>query len=110
VRDLEPAGEGWIWLDRRKTTRFRLEPGGKVAAAERNGAPSNWVSCGEIDRPLPPGANPVYWARPGTTLKTVILAMHKSGTAPVALFDEDERFVGAIGVRNVLQAILRRND
>ena len=47
---------------------------------------------------------------PGTSLKTVILAMHKSGTAPVALFDEDERFVGAIGVRNVLQAILRRND
>ena len=34
--------------------------------------------------------------------------MHKSGVAPVALFDDNEKFVGAIGVRNVLQAILRR--
>jgi glycine betaine/proline transport system ATP-binding protein len=38
----------------------------------------------------------------------VILAMHKSGIAPVALFDDEDRFVGAIGVRNLLQAILRR--
>ena len=51
---------------------------------------------------------PSIWARPGTSLKTVMLAMHKSGTAPVALFDDNDRFVGSIGVRNVLQAILRR--
>ncbi len=39
-----------------------------------------------------------------------MLAMHKSDTAPVALFDDTDRFVGAIGVRDVLQAILRRKD
>ena len=110
VRDLEPAGDAWLWLDKRKTTRFQIDTSGKVAAAERNGQPSTWVSCVEVDKPVTADANPVYWARPGTSLKTVILAMHKSGTAPVALFDEEDRFVGAIGVRNVLQAILRRSD
>ena len=39
-----------------------------------------------------------------------MLAMHRAETAPVALFDEGERFVGAIGVRDVLQAVLRRAD
>ena len=48
------------------------------------------------------------WATPGTPLRTVMLAMHRAETAPVALFDETERFVGAIGVRDVLQAVLRR--
>ena len=110
ARDLEPAGEGWVWLDRRKTTRFKIDAAGKVAAAERNGKPASWVTCGEVGRDVAADANPVFWARPGTSLKTVILAMHKSGTAPVALFDETDRFVGAIGVRNVLQAILRRSD
>jgi glycine betaine/proline transport system ATP-binding protein len=50
----------------------------------------------------------VFWATPGTPLKTVMLAMHRSNTAPVALFDDASRFVGAIGVRDVLQAVLRR--
>ncbi len=27
-RDLESAGESWVWLDRRKTTRFRLDADG----------------------------------------------------------------------------------
>jgi glycine betaine/proline transport system ATP-binding protein len=53
---------------------------------------------------------PVYWARPGTTLKTVMLAMHNADVAPVALFDENDCFVGSIGVRNVLQAVLKRSD
>jgi glycine betaine/proline transport system ATP-binding protein len=35
-------------------------------------------------------------------------AMHQSRTAPVALFDESSRFVGAIGVTDVLGAVLRR--
>ena len=35
-------------------------------------------------------------------------AMHQSQTAPVALFDESSRFVGAIGIRDVLSAIIRR--
>jgi glycine betaine/proline transport system ATP-binding protein len=108
AHDLEHAGDGWVWLDLRKTTRFKCDSDGKVCEAECNGKPAQWVSCSEIDAPLPDGKAPVYWARPGTNLKTVILAMHRSGVAPVALFDDQDRFVGAIGVRNLLQAILRR--
>jgi glycine betaine/proline transport system ATP-binding protein len=106
-RDLESAGEGWVWLDRRKTTRFKIDENGLVAAAERNGKPAVWVSCDEVEK-LPEDAAHVFWARPGTSLKIVMLAMHRSQTAPVALFDEQSRFVGAIGVRDVLSAVLRR--
>ena len=106
-RDLEPAGEGWLWLDRRQTTRFRIAADGTVAAAERDGKPSIWVSCDDVET-LPDDAPHVFWARPGTSLKTVMLAMHRSQTAPVALFDDRSRFVGAIGVRDVLSAVLRR--
>ena len=106
-RDLEPAGEGWLWLDRRQTTRFKIAADGTVAAAERDGKPSIWVSCDDVEK-LPDDAPHVFWARPGTSLKTVMLAMHRSQTAPVALFDDQSRFVGAIGVRDVLSAVLRR--
>ncbi|MEQ1943328.1 choline ABC transporter ATP-binding protein [Mesorhizobium sp. VNQ89] len=106
-RDLEQAGDGWIWLDRRQTTRFKLDGQGLVEAAERDGRPSVWVSCDDVER-LPDDAPHVFWARPGTSLKTVMLAMHRSQTAPVALFDDQSRFVGAIGVRDVLSAVLRR--
>ena len=106
-RDLEPAGEGWLWLDRRQTTRFRIAADGTVAAAERDGKPSIWVSCDDVET-LPDDAPHVFWARPGTSLKTVMLAMHRSQTAPVALFDDQSRVVGSIGVRDVLSAVLRR--
>ncbi|BCH23588.1 choline ABC transporter ATP-binding protein [Mesorhizobium sp. L-8-3] len=106
-RDLETAGEGWVWLDRRKTTRFRLDADGLVEAAERNGRPVIWGSCDEIEQ-LSEDAPHVFWAKPGTSLKIVMLAMHRSQTAPVALFDEQSRFVGAIGIRDVLSAVLRR--
>ncbi|MBX3580316.1 MAG: choline ABC transporter ATP-binding protein [Rhizobiaceae bacterium] len=106
-RDLEPAGEGWLWLDRRQTTRFKLDEHGMVTAAEREGNPMVWVSCDDIEG-LPQDAPHVFWARPGTSLKTVMLAMHRSQTAPVALFDDQSRFVGSIGVRDVLSAVLRR--
>jgi glycine betaine/proline transport system ATP-binding protein len=106
-RDLEGAGDSWIWLDRRRTTRFQIDGNGLVTAAERDGKPAVWVSCDEVEK-LPEDGPHVYWARPGTSLKTVMLAMHRSQTAPVALFDEQSRFVGAIGVRDVLSAVLRR--
>lgn len=108
ARDLESAGEGWVWLDLRKTTRFKVAPDRQVIAAERDGKPATWVGISDVEKPLPADTSPVYWARPGTTLKAVILGMHKSGMAPVALFEDDKFFVGSIGVRNVLQAILRR--
>ena len=106
-RDLEPAGEGWTWLDRRRTTRFKVDSDGLVAAAERDGKPVEWVSCTDVEL-HPEDGTQVFWATPGTTLKTVMLAMHRSQTAPVALFDEQSRFVGAIGIRDVLSAVLRR--
>ena len=105
--ELESAGRGWTWLDRRKTTRFKVDKDGLVAAAERDGKPAVWVSCTDVDK-QPEDIAQVFWATPGTSLKTVMLAMHRSNTAPVALFDDASRFVGAIGVRDVLQAVLRR--
>ncbi|WP_421926371.1 choline ABC transporter ATP-binding protein [Neoaquamicrobium sediminum] len=106
-RDLSDAGEGWVWLDRRRTTRFQLDANGLVTGAERNGSPAIWTSCDPFEV-LPDDAHQVYWAKPGTPLKAVMQAMHQSQTAPVALFDESSRFVGAIGIRDVLRAVLRR--
>jgi glycine betaine/proline transport system ATP-binding protein len=108
ARDLEEAGEGWIWLDRRRTTRFKIGADRKVVAAERDKQAATWVACSHAEKPVDPSVRPVFWATPGTPLRTVMLAMHRAETAPVALFDETERFVGAIGVRDVLQAVLRR--
>ena len=110
INELEPAGEGWVWLDKRKTTRFKLDKDQKVIAAERDKKKTTWVSCADVENPIPPGTRPVYWARPGTTLKVVMLAIHNADVAPVAIFDENDKFVGAIGVRNVLQAVLKRSD
>lgn len=107
-RDLESDGEGWVWLDLRQTTRFRIGEDGKVAAAEREGKPGQWMPCEALEAGGGEGENPVYYALPGTSLKSVMLAIHRSHTAPVAVFDEEGRFVGAIGVRDVLKAILRR--
>jgi glycine betaine/proline transport system ATP-binding protein len=110
VHELETAGDGWVWLDKRKTTRFKLDKDGTVLAAERDKKKAAWVSCAEVEKPIPEGTRPVYWARPGTTLKTVMLAMHNADIAPVALFDDNDKFVGSIGVRSVLQAVLKRSE
>ena len=107
LHELETSPDGWIWLDLRKTTRFKLDSHGLVAAAERDGKPVEWVSCADIEDQAEDGSQ-VFWATPGTSLKTVMLAIHRSQTAPVALFDDQSRFVGAIGVRDVLSAVLRR--
>ena len=110
LHELEHDAEGWVWLDKRKTTRFKLGADGKVIAAERDGQPATWVSCDKLDIPADEGTRPVYWARPGTSLKVVMLAIHNTDVAPVAIFDENDRFLGAIGVRNVLQAVLKRQE
>lgn len=101
---------GWIWLDRRKTTRFKLGDDNRVTSVERDGEKGTWVSCAEADKPIDPKSRPVFWATPGTPLKTVMLAMHRSETAPVALFNDDNTFAGAIGVKDVLQAVLKRSE
>jgi glycine betaine/proline transport system ATP-binding protein len=110
VHELERDKAGWIWLDRRKTTRFKLGKDNKVTLVEREGETANWVSCADADKSLDLTCPPVFWATPGTPLKTVMLAMHKSETAPVALFNENNTFAGAIGVKDVLRAVLKRAE
>jgi glycine betaine/proline transport system ATP-binding protein len=106
-RDLEQDVDGWFWLDRRMTTRFKLDSNGLVTAAERSGQPAVWISCSDVEAQKEE-AGLVFWATPGTPLKTVMLAMHRSQTAPVALLDDQSRFVGAIGIRDVLSGVLRK--
>ena len=106
-RDLESDGDGWFWLDRRRTCRFKLDADSKVVAAERDGRPSQWVSVDEAEAPFTPEANVAFWARPNSPLRLVMLAMHRDA-APVGIFDDQDRLVGAIGVRDMIQAILRR--
>ncbi len=101
---------GWIWLDRRKTTRFKLDRNNKFTSVERDGAAATWISCADADKSFDPKSRPVFWATPGTSLKTVMLAMHKSETTPVALCNDDGTFAGAIGVKDVLQAVLKRSE
>jgi glycine betaine/proline transport system ATP-binding protein len=109
LHELERDKGGWIWLDRRKTTRFKLGKDNKVTSVERDGVKANWVSCAEAET-FNAKTKAVFWATPGTSLKTVMLAMHKSETAPVALFNDDNTFAGAIGVKDVLQAVLKKVD
>lgn len=106
-RDLPVSDGDWVWLDRRQTTRFRLDENQLVIDAESNGQPAIWVSCDNLEV-LPDDRPQVFWARPETPLKTVMRAMHQSHTSPVALFDDSSRFIGAIGVRDVLGAVLKR--
>jgi glycine betaine/proline transport system ATP-binding protein len=40
----------------------------------------------------------------------LMLAMHKSETTPVALCNDDGTFAGAIGVKDVLRAVLKRAE
>ncbi len=101
---------GWIWLDRRKTTRFKLDKANKVTTVERDSEKATWVPCTEAEKVVDAKSKPVFWATPGTSLKTVMLAMHRSETAPVALFNDDSTFAGAIGVKDVLQAVLKRAE
>lgn len=110
LHELVKDKSGWIWLDRRKTTRFKLDTNNRVTLVERDGEAATWVPCADADKPLAPKSRPVFWATPGTSLKTVMLSMHKSETAPVALFNDDNTFAGAIGVKDVLQAVLKRSE
>jgi glycine betaine/proline transport system ATP-binding protein len=108
--ELEKDADGWVWLDKRKTTRFKLGADGKVVAAERDWHPAMWVSCDHVETPVDANHRPVFWARPGTSLKVVMLAIHNTDVSPVAIFDENDKFLGSIGVRHVLQAVLKRQE
>lgn len=110
LHELERDARGWIWLDRTKTTRFRLGTDNHVTTVERDGEKAQWLACSEVEQQRNAKSKPVFWATPSTSLKTVMLAMHQSEAGPVALFNEDETFVGAIGVRDVLRAVLKKES
>ncbi len=110
LHELERDKGGWIWLDRRKTTRFKLGKDNRVTSVERDGVEAQWVSCADAEKARDAKSRPVFWATPGTSLKTVMLSMHQSETAPVALFNDDNTFAGAIGVKDVLRAVLKRAE
>ncbi len=107
MRDLERHGEDWVWLDDRRVTRFRLDGERRVVEVVHEGRPATWVTCEEADAPKPADANEVYWSRTATPLKTLMYAMHRN-VASVAVFDDDDRFVGAVTVADVLAAVVRR--
>lgn len=108
LHELEHDARGWIWLDRNKTTRFKLGSDNRVTSVERRGEKAEWLACTEVETLRQKKAQPVFWATPNTSLKTVMLAMHKSDAAPVALFNDNETFVGAIGMRDVLRVLLKK--
>lgn len=106
-RDLETHGDDWVWLDRRRTTRFRLDADRRVAEVVHENRPARWIACEEADAPREADDHLVFWARTATPLKTLMNAMHQN-VAAIAVFDAEDRFVGAVGVRDVLQAVVRK--
>lgn len=106
ARDLEPAGEGWVFLDRRRTTRLKLDGERRVEAASRDGREVAWAKLDQGGQASRQGGDIVHVGTSATPLRAVMGAM-QTNAAPVALFDENERLIGAIGVRDVLRAILR---
>ena len=106
-RDLSTEPDGWVWLDRRLTTRFRLDDEARVVEVIHEGRPAKWIACEDADVHASSDDLLVYWARTSTPLKTLMGAMHRN-VAAVAVFDAEDRFVGAVGVRDVLQAVVRK--
>ncbi|HWL69747.1 MAG TPA: choline ABC transporter ATP-binding protein [Geminicoccus sp.] len=103
--DLEPCGDGWLWLDRRRSTAVLLDDGGVLLQARH----------GQHDLSLVPmealagQSEQLAVARPAAPMRQVIQIMNASGR-PVPLVDEAGRLVGAVGMRDVLGAILRRHE
>ena len=53
ARDLEPAGDGWVFLDRRRTTRLQLDADRQVTAASRDGREVEWVMFSDSEHASP---------------------------------------------------------
>jgi len=107
MRDLACSGDGRVRLDRRGLTVFRLDGDNRVVEVVHDGRPAEWIACEEADAPETGETNLVYWARTTTPLRTVMNAMYRN-VASVAVFDDEDRFVGAVGVADVLAAVVRR--
>jgi glycine betaine/proline transport system ATP-binding protein len=107
VRDLERCADGWLWLDRRRSTAVLLDDAGVLRRARQGN---------RLLEPRPISAphimqDPMALAvgTPGTPMREVIRVMNASG-GPVPLVDAGNRLVGSVGMRDVLSAILRRSE
>ena len=107
VRDLEPDGDGWLWLDRRRSTAIRLDGDGRLSEARLG---QRGLAVRSIDLPGAAADGGVLAVgRPHTPMRDVLQVMYASG-GPVPLIDEQDRLVGAVGMRDVLAAILRKDQ
>jgi len=109
LHELERESPGWIWLDRNKTARVKLGTDNRVTKAERNGVNVEMYPCTQAEEVGAGETKAIFWATPSTPLKAVMVAMHNSGAAPVALFNESQALVGAIGMRDILRAVLKKD-
>ncbi len=70
IHELESTNGGWVWLDKRKTTRFRLDRNQKVIEAERDRKKATWVPApmsktrSPRGRGLSIGRGPAHRSRP----------------------------------------------
>ena len=109
VRDLA-VEDGWVTLQARPTrVRLKLDAEHKVEVAEVDGAPAEWLASREANQPFPEHQPIVFWSNVNAPLRHVIRAMQRDA-GPVAVFDGEHRLVGVIGVRDVLTAVIRRED
>jgi glycine betaine/proline transport system ATP-binding protein len=107
-RDLEDAGDGWVWLDRARTTRYQVAADGQVTACVRHDRAADWLAVEDVEPAGVPDEPPaVFWVRVTAPLRPVMLAMQRD-PGPVGVFDAEDRLVGAIDVRDLLQAVLAR--
>ena len=105
VRDLEPAGDGWLWLDRRRTTAVRLDGQARPREARLDGRRVEPVPLQDL---VAADGTTLAVGQPSTPMREVIHVMHASGS-PMPLVDNENRLVGAVGMRDVLAAILKRS-
>jgi len=107
VRDLKPAGEGWRWLEDSQDTRLKLDVEGRVVACESHGKPVETISCDAWGRTDVASCNLIFLANVDLPLRCVVMFMH-CNPASVGVVDENNRLVGAIGVRDIMRSVLGR--
>ncbi|MDR3495749.1 MAG: choline ABC transporter ATP-binding protein [Ancalomicrobiaceae bacterium] len=109
MRDLA-VEDGWVTLQTRPArVRLQLDGAHKVITAEVDGQPADWLASREANRPFPEHQPIVFWANVNAPLRHIIRAMQRDA-GPVAVFDDEHRLLGVIGVRDVLTAVLHRED
>ena len=108
ARDLETAGEGWLWARPPPHDALQVRQEHAGGRCRKGRGPGHLGPPARTSSACRRTGHRSSGPRPATPLKTVIRAMHQSHTAPVAIFDDQSRFQGAIGVQDVLKAVVRR--